>query len=315
MIPSWNAETPAGSLVEVELQARTPEESETGWYGLGRWTFADDAFARTSVPGQEDAFGSVATDTFRAAANLVAYRLRLTLTESGHGPPVVRLLAAIASDADPAAGDVSAPGAAAGVELAVPPYAQTIHRGEYPQYGGGGAAWCSPASTAMVLDYWGSGPSPANLAWVDPALADPCVDHAARFTFDAAYDGTGNWPFNTAYAAHFGLDAFVTRLRSLQDAELFLAAGIPLVASIVAGPGELDGFPLPQGTAGHLVVIVGFTPTGDPVVNDPAAASNDAVRRSYDRAQFERVWLAGSGGAVYVITPPGTALPPSPGNW
>ena len=94
----------------------------------------------------------------------------------------------------------------------------------------------------MVMEYWGSGPSAADLAWVDPALADPCVDHAARFTFDAAYDGTGNWPFNTAYAAHFGLDAFVTRLRSLQEAELFLAAGIPLVASIAAGPGELDGF-------------------------------------------------------------------------
>ena len=62
----------------------------------------------------------------------------------------------------------------------------------------------------------GLGPSAADLAWIDPALADPCVDHAARFTFDAAYDGTGNWPFNTAYAAHFGLDAFVTRLRSLQ---------------------------------------------------------------------------------------------------
>ena len=87
---------------------------------------------------------------------------------------------------------------------------------------------------------------------------------AARFTFDAAYDGTGNWPFNTAYAAHFGLDAFVTRLRSLHEAELFLAAGIPLVASIAAGPGELDGFLLPQGTAGHLVVIVGFTDAGRP---------------------------------------------------
>ena len=227
----------------------------------------------------------------------------------------MRLLGAIASERPAAAGDVSAPGAAAGVELDVPPYAQSIHEGEYPQYGGGGAAWCSPTSTAMVIEYWGSGPSAADLAWVDPALADPCVDHAARFTFDAAYDGTGNWPFNTAYAAHFGLDAFVTRLRSLQEAELFLAAGIPLVASIVAGPGELDGFQLPQGTAGHLVVIVGFTAEGDPVVNDPAAPSNDAVRRSYDRAQFERVWLDGSGGAVYVITPPGTALPPSPGNW
>ena len=82
----------------MELQARTPDGSETGWYALGRWTFDDDAFERTSVPGQEDAFGSVATDTFRAAATLVAYRLRLTLTAAGHGPPVVRLLGAIASE-------------------------------------------------------------------------------------------------------------------------------------------------------------------------------------------------------------------------
>jgi hypothetical protein len=315
VIPSWNAETPPGSLVEVELQARTPDGSETAWYALGRWTFDDDAFERTSVLGQEDAFGSVATDTFRASAPLVAYRLRLTLTAAGSGPPVVRLLAAIASSAGVTARDSSAPGAAAGIELAVPPYAQSTHHGEYPQYGGGGAAWCSAASTAMVLEHWGRGPSPADLAWVDPAIADPCVDHAARFTFDAAYDGTGNWPFNTAYAAHFGLDAFVTRLRSLAEAELFLAAGIPLVASIAAGAGELDGFLLSQGTAGHLVVIVGFTDGGDPIVNDPAAPSNEAVRRTYDRMQFERVWLKGSGGAVYVITPPGTALPPSRGNW
>ena len=149
----------------------------------------------------------------------------------------------------------------------------------------------------MVMAYWGLGPSAADLAWVDPALADPCVDHAARFTFDAAYDGTGNWPFNTAYAAHFGLDAFVTRLRSLAEAELFLAAGIPLVASIAAGPGELDGFLLPQGTAGHLVVIVGFTRRGRPDRQRPGGAVERAVRRSYDRAQFERAWLEGSGGS------------------
>ena len=39
---------------------------------------------------------------------------------------------------------------------------------------GGGAAWCSPASTAMVIALLGHGPSAADLAWVDPALADPC---------------------------------------------------------------------------------------------------------------------------------------------
>ena len=29
---------------------------------------------------------------------------------------------------------------------------------------------------------------------------DPSVDFAARSTYDTAYRGTGNWPFNTAFA-------------------------------------------------------------------------------------------------------------------
>jgi hypothetical protein len=201
------------------------------------------------------------------------------------------------------------------MELSVPAYAQTIHAGEYPEYAGGGASWCSPASTAMVIAYWGTGPTAEDLAWVDPVFPDPWVAHAARYTYDLAYDGTGNWPFNTAYAACFGLDAFVTRLDSLREAELFLQAGIPLVAAIAAGPGELEGFLLPEGTNGHLVVVRGLTPDGDPIVNDPAAESNTTVRRVYDRDQFERAWLGGSGGVVYVIKGPGIELPPSPGNW
>lgn len=315
VIPSWNATTPPGSHIDVELQGMTPDGTETGWYELGRWAYDDGGFERTSVPGQDDAFGTVAIDTFRATEPLGAYRLRVRLAPAREGPPVVRLLGAIASSPGSLEPGVSSPGEAAGIELAVPQLAQSVHDGKYPEYGGGGAAWCSPTSTAMVLAFWGGGPSAADLAWIEPGLTDPCVVHAARFTFDAAYEGTGNWPFNTAYAAHFGLDAFVTRLSSLSEAEQFVAAGVPLVASIVAGPGELDGFRLPQGTAGHLVVIVGFTSAGDPIVNDPAAPSNGEVRRSYDRAQFERVWLNGSGGAVFVITPSGTGLPPAQGNW
>ena len=60
-----------------------------------------------------------------------------------------------------------------------------------------------------------------------------------------------------------------------------------------------------------LLVIVGFTRTGDVVVNDPAAGTNKGVRRTYDRGQFEDAWLKrypsggsmkGSGGVAYVIT-------------
>lgn len=315
VIASWNADTPPGTHVTVELQGRAPDDRDTGWYVLGRWAFDDATFARTSVGGQLGEDGEVVVDTFCARTPLRSYRLRLTLTASPTSSPTIRLVTAIAARDTGAPQAATSAAVAGAVELEVPAYSQQIHTGDHPEFAGGGEAWCSPTSTAMVVAYWGAGPTAADTAWVSPACDDPFVVHAARFAFDDDYGGAGNWPFNTAYAAHHGLDAFVTRLRSLREAELFLQVGIPLVASIAVEPGWLDGFPLPQGTSGHLVVITGFTPEGDPIVNDPAAASNATVRRVYDRAQFEVAWLGGGGGVVYVISEPGRALPPSPGNW
>ena len=48
----------------------------------------------------------------------------------------------------------SRPGVARGIVLDVPRYSQMVHPGEYPRYGGGGEAWCSPTSTTMVLAYY-----------------------------------------------------------------------------------------------------------------------------------------------------------------
>lgn len=62
-------------------------------------------------------------------------------------------------------------------------------------------------------------------------------------------------------------------------------------------------------TDGHLMVVVGFTADGDPVLNDPASSSNEAVRHVYTRENFERVWQESTGGIVYVYTEPGTRLP------
>ena len=56
-------------------------------------------------------------------------------------------------------------------------------------------------------------------------------------------------------------------------------------------------------------MIVGFTATGDVVVNDPAASSASGVRRTYDRGQFEAAWLGGSGGTAYVIHDAAHPLP------
>jgi peptidase C39-like protein len=314
LVASWNADTPAAGRITVDAQVTTTAGETSDWYTLGIWAASDASVQRTSVSGQSDGLGRVATDTLYARADpFASYRLRVRLERQAvdDPSPTVRSMGASVSDFTYVAGQAtSAPLSSQPVELYVPPLSQEIHARQYPQWGGGGEAWCSPTSTEMVVEFWGRGPSADDLSWVDPRYADPGVDYAARSAYDAAYRGTGNWPFNAAYAGRFGLDSFVTQLRSLAEAEQFVRAGIPLVASIASRPGELDGFLFSGGTSGHLVVIAGFDAAGNPIVYDPAAWSDSSVRRVYDRAQFERVWLRGSGGTVYVIHPPEVPLPP-----
>ena len=160
----------------------------------------------------------------------------------------------------------------------------------------------------------------------EPSLA-ATVPMTAQLTYDWIYDGNGNWPFNTAYAATYGLTGIVTRLHSLDEAERFIAAGIPVITSQSFLATELTG--ANYSTSGHLFVIVGFTATGDVIVNDPASSSNDAVRNVYRRTEFEQVWLrtkryrangtvaSGSGGIAYLIAPATARWPRVPGssNW
>jgi len=320
LVASWNADTPSGTWIQVEMRGLVDTGVSTKWYVMGRWAYGDDTIYRTSVRGQGDANGFVSIDTFFAKDHpLTQYQLRATLFRkvTSKATPRLRRVGAVASDAPNQKPSIpTGLGGAEGIALSVPQYAQEIHAGEYPQYDGGGEAWCSPTSTSMVLGYWNALPPASEWSWVDALYADPWVDNTARQVFDYHYDGAGNWPFNTAYAGGRGLDGFVTQLRGLNEAEQFIKAGIPLVASVASNPNKLTGFLFDKGTNGHLLVIVGFTATGDVIVNDPAATSDSTVQRTYDRAEFERAWLPATGGIVYVMKPAGVALPPgSPGNW
>ncbi|MDP4507155.1 C39 family peptidase [Nonomuraea turcica] len=323
LVASWTADLQPGSWLQVETRARNAE-GLTKWYSLGRWAYSEGDIRRTSVPGQGDADASVAVDTLVAAAGkqISAYQLRLTLyrTPGSSVTPRVRTSGAMASNVpERKTMPVSPGGGAWGTELNVPRRSQNVHEGHYPEWDGGGEAWCSPTSTTMVLGYWGKWPSAQDTAWVDPSDPNPEVDYAARYTYDHAYQGAGNWPFNTAYAGRYGLDGFVTRLRSLTELELLIKAGIPVITSQSFKKGELPG--AGYGTNGHLMAIIGFTATGDVIANDPASPDNDAVRHVYPRADFENVWLrsSSSGGIAYVIHPPGHALPATtpglPANW
>jgi peptidase C39-like protein len=312
LIPSWGADTPAGSWIEVEIQARTAAGRETRWWRMGVWAYGDETMRRTSIVGQSDADGVVETDTLKTRAEkMTAYRARVTLARNSAASalPILRRISAVVSDTRSYTPRYPSPRYTdRAMELSVPRYSQEIHAGEFPEYDGGGEAWCSPTSTEMVIEYWNKRPTSEELSWVGPH-ADPQVDYAARFTYDTAYGGTGNWPFNTAYASRFGLSGRVLQLGSLNDAERYILAGVPLVASISHAHGALPGFLNNDGTNGHLLVIIGFTASGDVIANDPAALSNTTVRRVYGREAFERAWIGGSGGVVYVIATPNTVVP------
>ncbi|WP_327347052.1 peptidase C39 family protein [Streptomyces europaeiscabiei] len=320
VIASWNARTPAGTWIRIELKGTYSDGTDTPWYVLGRWAAGDQDIRRTSVDGQEDGRSSVWTDTFAiddpaTGLRLASYRLRLTLyrTPGTRLTPTVWRLGAMGSDVpDRFTVPASAPGLAR--ELNVPRYSQETHKGQYPEYDNGGEAWCSPTSSQMIIEFWGRKPSAADLAWVDPAYADPQVCHAARFTFDYQYEGCGNWPFNAAYAATYkDLQGVVTRLGSLTDLETLIAAGIPAITSQSFLAAELTG--AGYGTAGHLMTVIGFTADGDVIANDPNSPTNEAVRRIYRRREWENIWLrtkrynaagkvvSGTGGICYLYFP------------
>lgn len=333
-VSSWNVHTPTGTWVEIEFRGRKTDGTWTTWFVLGRWTSgaelapADGGVGvgdihRTSVPGQTDADADLLTDTFVAKPGREpdAFQTRVTLyrPEGASASPRLDSVHTMTNERLPASRYTGTSDFTIGHEvvLDVPRYSQNIHRGEYPELGGGGQVWCSPTSSAMVIYSYGHEVPESELAGIEAPNGDPQVDHAARHTWDHAYEGTGNWSFNAAYASAFGLDSFVTRLRSLAEAEKFVQAGIPLILSV-----SFDEAEMPEagyGTNGHLVTLVGFTAEGDPVINDPNRASNAAVRSVYARENFERVWQTSADGLTYVYHPRDVPLPRNlPGvtpNW
>ncbi|MFD3677442.1 peptidase C39 family protein [Streptomyces sp. NPDC058613] len=320
-IASWNARTPAGTWIQVELRGTYTDGAATPWYVMGRWASGERDIRRTSVDGQTDGRSTVWTDTLAVDApasglRIADWRLRLTLyrTPGADRGPTVWLAGAMVSDVpDRFTVPAAAPSGRAH-ELKVPRYSQETHTGRYPQYDNGGEAWCSPTSSQMIIEFWGGRASASALNWVDPKFSDPQVCHAARSTYDAAYKGCGNWPFNAAYAATYrGLAGVVTRLGSLTELETLVRAGIPAITSQSFLPGELTG--AGYGTAGHLMTVVGFTAAGDVVANDPNSPDNPSVRRVYERREWENIWLrtkrydangkvrSGTGGVCYVYCP------------
>ncbi len=302
IVASWAADTPEGTWLEVDLRARQGD-TWTKDYVMGVWASGTGSVRRHNAGNQEDARGLVDTDNLALNQPATAVQVRAILFTTDEAvTPRLRRLSVVATG--PAAGTGAAGGTgtsrttsfrqAWGRDLAVPERRQN----DFPDGGG----WCSPTSLSMLMAYWAG--KTGNAAW------DRTVPETAAGVTDFGYNGTGNWIFNTAYAAGLGLDSYVTRYTSFAGIERWIAAGIPVAINIEFGEGELSGAPMPS-TDGHIIVIRGFDRRGNPIANDPASRADqgEKVRIVYNRAQLERAWQGRPQGTVYILFPPGYPTP------
>jgi len=295
LVVSWNVSS--GAHLKVEARAFYPHHA-TQYYIMGLWSEDPEQFPRRSVRRQQDQDGTVRTDTLVLSNLTRKVQIRLTIG-GGTGQRPLKFLGLSFCNSTVPATALPPNRAAWGKVLPVPERRQ----GEYE----GGGGWCSPTSLSMVLAYWSE------------RLHRPELNHTvpepARAIADGTRGGTGNWPFNTAYAGQYpGMLAYVTRLRDIAELEDWIAVGIPVIISVSS---YLTSDRTSGHDNGHLIVCVGFTDQGDVVTNDPGVSvrRNIRARRVYAREKVVNAWKK-SKNTVYLVYPKTAKVPADPlGHW
>ena len=322
MILSWNAVTPEGSYIEIAGRVRVSGQWSK-WLPWGSW--ATSAFVNvtgeTVMPGsapkteREDDLASVDPDELKVKGSpeqladrfqyrLILYRTPIKTSEpSGEigrdetSPRVSLVACSIKNSAPGQAIPRICPDEDAGtqvglrnldLDLDVPAYSQ------YRQDPKIANSICSPTSMAMAMTYHGVQVTPEDAA------------HGVR---DHTVPMFGNWPFNTAFVGSRGFRSYVDYLVPAEGDDPWgsvkreIAACRPVVVSVrYRKPGyedskykepEVEGVPINR-TPGHLVLVRGFTWKDGVeyvIVNDPAGATNEEVRRLYRADQFFKAWV------------------------
>lgn len=292
LVVSWNAAPSSRLSVEVDVRLHG---RWAGPYLLGHWVGGEFTTGRTSIKGQKDATGKVNTDTLALSEPAREVRIRIVFLSGIFSIRELRLVGLSFADSSAAPEALISDRRVWGRELAVTRLCQLDFEG--------GKGWCSPTSVAMAQAHWAKVLSRPEL--------EASVPQIAAEVFDPGWEGTGNWPFNTAYAGSFpGMRSYVVRLSDIVELESFVLAGIPVPVSVAYSALKREP---PRKRDGHLVVCVGFADNGDIVVNDPARSPS--VRWVYPRIDFVKAWEH-SKNTAYLIYPESALLPPDPrGLW
>ncbi len=287
VVPSWNVDCPrrAGFIVEIRLHS-ADRDCWTPYYYFGTWGTAESPPTKI----QHDDHGDVDPDYFRSINRFDRLQYRIHLYSPRRGPlPVVKRFALAYSntlnDADLARRfrKTVDPGSKEkwARRLPVPFRSQKWEANEVR------GSICSPTSVSMVLEYYGV------------KLPTPRV---YELVYDEEFKLYGNWPRAVQTACHFGVPGYIERFGDWNAIKRHIAAGRPLIASILVEKGQLRNAPYRE-TKGHLVVVTGFDGKGNVCLNDPAATTAEQGITTHPIEDVEKVWF-GHGGVAYVLLGP-----------
>jgi uncharacterized protein YvpB len=127
-----------------------------------------------------------------------------------------------------------------GKALNVPLINQNTGGGRYP------GAYCGPTSVRMVLGYFGTN--------IDAETAASGVYIRGQ---GASHEGMAR------KLRSYGLKANMTYTHSLASLQAAVGRGHPVIVNVRGDYG-------PRTTGGHIIVVVGFDGSGNPIINDPA---------------------------------------------
>jgi hypothetical protein len=277
-LPSWNGSAPGDSggfrvLIRVPYGTGWSPWLEVGYWKANLW------------PGTKPttfAGGRIDIDTVELSFYATSWQFKIEMKRLAASvpSPTVRLLSFVASDSRTTAEfDLSAALADRPPAIFIP----TTFLAQYKISSEFGGRICSPTTVAMILLSYGISVDPLPFA----------LD-----TYDPYWGIFGVWPRVVQNAAEHGLRGTVARIRSWSQAYDVLAKGGRIGMSV--GP------PL---YSGHLMMVAGFTASGDPIVHDPARSS-DGYAHVFNKADLSKSWFE-KGGVAYVfsgIDVPSTAV-------
>lgn len=270
LVASWNSNTTPDCSVELQVRVKASEWSI--WLSYGVWK--DLGMNQGSVSKQSDDIAKINVDEVicKEACDAIQYRIIFRATSMDR--PIMKSVFVSLND-----GKTEINYKISDTDIEVPIISQML----IPDIGN---IICSPTSLSMVMNYYGM-----NTEVIDTSQG--CFDNGAGIY--------GNWSYNVAYAGERGLISFVDYCYDPLDLVRYIQMGIPVIASLkTKDKDELKGSPQAY-PSGHLVVIRGFSKDEQDyiIVNDPAAKTEETVKRYYLLEEFLKVW----NNIIYVIRP------------